>query len=136
MRYAEVGQTARRSMLVTERHAELFAEMTGDRNPLHFDEAFARATRFGRRVVHGGVTAGILNAIVAEDLPGPGSVFMSQGLRYTAPVRFGDTITGEVEVLSAREDKPIVRLRCRVTRDDGTVVLEGESSVYVMRPEA
>ena len=135
MPVAKVGETARRSLLVTERHAELFAELTGDRNPLHFDEAFARATRFGQRVVQGGVTAGILNAIVATDLPGPGSVFMSQDLRYLAPVRFGDTITGEVEVLSVREDKPIVRLGCRVSRDDGTVVLEGEASVYVMRPD-
>jgi hypothetical protein len=73
-------------MLVTDEHIELFAQLSGDRNPLHFDEDFARKTKFGRRVVHGGVTAAILNALVAEDLPGPGSVFMEQHLKYTAPV--------------------------------------------------
>ena len=119
---------------MTDEHIELFARLTGDRNPLHFDEDFARRTRFGERVVQGGITAGILNAVVAEALPGPGSVFMEQHLRYTAPVRPGDTITGEVEVLSIREDKPIVRLALRVTRDDGVRALEGEATVYVMRP--
>lgn len=129
-----IGQTARRSLAVTDEHIELFARLTGDRNPLHFDDDFARRTRFGERVVQGGITAGILNAIVAMDLPGPGSVFLEQQLRYTAPVRPGDTITGEVEVLAVREDKPIVRLAVRVTRQDGTRVLEGEAAVYVMRP--
>jgi acyl dehydratase len=104
--------------------------------PLHFDEGFARATRFGERVVQGGITAGILNAIVAQDLPGPGSVFMEQRLRYSAPVRPGDTITGEVEVTALREDKPIVTLAVRVTRQDGVRVLEGEALVYVMHPAA
>lgn len=131
-----IGAIARRSLTVTDESLELYARLTGDRNPLHFDEAFASATRFGTRVAQGGITAGILNALVAMDLPGPGSVFMSQELRYLAPVRVGETITGEVEVLSAREDKPIVRLAVRVTRDDGTRVLEGEASVYVMRPQA
>ena len=129
-----VGQRASRSLHVTDEHIELFARLTGDRNPLHFDDDFARATRFGQRVVQGGVTAGILSAIVATDLPGPGSVFLSQELRYVAPVRPGDTITGEVEVLAVREDKPIVELAVRVTRDDGTRVLEGKAVVYVMRP--
>lgn len=130
----EPGTTATRSLAVTEETVELYARITGDRNPLHFDDEFARATRFGARVAHGGITAGILNAIVAMDLPGPGSVFMSQELRYLAPVRIGETITGEVRVLSARTDKPIVRLAVRVTREDGTTVLDGEASVYVMRP--
>lgn len=129
-----IGQTARRTLAVTDEHVELFARLTGDRNPLHFDEDFARRTRFGERVVQGGITAGILNAIVAMDLPGPGSVFLEQQLRYTAPVRPGDTITGEVEVLAVRADKPIVRLAVRVTRQDGVRVLEGEAAVYVMRP--
>jgi acyl dehydratase len=130
-----VGATARRSKQVTDDDIELFARLTGDRNPLHFDEAFARATRFGQRVVQGGITAGILNAIVAQDLPGPGSVFMEQRLRFTAPVRPGDTITGEVEVTAIRADKPIVTLAVQVTRQDGVRVLEGEAVVYVMRPD-
>jgi|SRR5712691_6250239 len=130
-----VGASARRSKKVTDGDIELFARLTGDRNPLHFDDRFARATRFGERVVQGGITSGILNAIVAQDLPGPGSVFMEQRLRYTAPVRPGDTITGEVEVTSVRPDKPIVSLAVRVTRQDGVRVLEGDALVYVMRPE-
>jgi len=131
-----VGATARRSKRVTDEDIELFARLTGDRNPLHFDDDFARATRFGQRVVQGGITAGILNAIVAQDLPGPGSVFMEQRFRYTAPVRPGDTITGEVTVTAVRADKPIVTLAVRVTRQDGVGVLDGEALVYVMRPEA
>ncbi|TMD59321.1 MAG: MaoC family dehydratase [Chloroflexi bacterium] len=134
MRRLVIGQRARRSLDVTDEHIELFARLSGDRNPLHFDEDFARRTRFGRRVVQGGVTAGLLNAIVAQDLPGPGSVFLEQHLRYVAPVRPGDTITGEVEVLSLREDKPIVRLAVRVDRQDAVRVLEGEATVYVMEP--
>ncbi len=129
-----VGATARRSLTVTDEHLELFARLTGDRNPLHFDEDFARATRFGERIAQGGVTAGILNAVVAMDLPGPGSVFMSQQLRYLAPVRPGDTITGEVEVRSVRVDQPIVELALRVTRQDGVRVLEGAARVYVALP--
>ncbi len=121
-------------MLVTDEHIELFARLSGDRNPLHFDDDFARRTKFGRRVVHGGVTTAILNALVAEDLPGPGSVFMEQRLRYTAPVHPGDTITGDLEVTAARDDKPIYNVAVRVTRQDGVVALEGECVVYVMRP--
>ncbi len=128
----EVGQTARRSRKVTSRDIELFTEMSGDRNRLHYDEAIARATRFGGIVVQGGVTSAILNAVVAEDLPGPGTVFLQTHWNFKAPVRPGDTITGEVEVTKARADKPITELRTRVIRDDGTVVLEGEAVCYTM----
>ena len=131
----KVGDTARRSMLVTDEQIDLFARLSGDRNPLHFDEEFARKTRFGRRVVHGGVTAAILNALIAEDLPGPGSVFMEQHLKYTAPVHPGDTITADLTVLTARADKPIYTVAVRVVRQDGVLVLEGECAVYVMRTQ-
>lgn len=127
-----VGQTAERSRKVTKRDIERFTEMSGDRNPLHYDEAFARATRFGGIVVQGGVTSAILNAVVAEDLPGPGTVFLEVHWRFKAPVRPGDTITGRVEVLHVREDKPITKLATRVTRDDGTVVLEGDAVCWTM----
>ncbi len=106
--------------------------MSGDRNPLHYDEEIARATRFGGIVVQGGVTSAILNAVVAEDLPGPGTVFLQTHWSFKAPVRPGDTITGEVEVTKARPDKPITELKTRVIRDDGTVVLEGEAVCYTM----
>ena len=125
-----VGQSATRSRVVTLRDIELFTEMTGDRNPLHYDEELAAASRFGGIIVQGGVTSGILNALVAEDLPGPGSVFLHVDWNFRAPVRPGDTITAEAEVLEAREDKPIYTLRTTITNQDGTTVLDGTALVY------
>ena len=119
---------------MTARDVELYAELTGDRNPLHFDPEFTAATRFRRLVAQGGITAGMLNALVAMDLPGPGTVFMSQSLRYLAPTYLGDTLTAEVEVLAVKPDKPVCQLRATVTNQDGTVVLEGECWTYTMRP--
>jgi acyl dehydratase len=127
-----VGQRAERSRLVKPEYISLFTEMSGDRNPLHYDEAAARASRFGEIVVQGGVTSSILNAVVAEDLPGPGTVFLHVDWRFTAPVRPGDTITGTVEVLEVREDKPITKLATSVRRQDGVVVLEGTAMCYTM----
>jgi acyl dehydratase len=129
-----VGQKARRSKTVTAHDVDLYAEITGDRNPLHFDPAFAAGTRFGRLVAQGGITSGMLNALVAMDLPGPGTVFMSQTLKYLAPTYLGDTLTAEVEVLSVKPDKPVCQLKATVTNQDGTVVLEGECWTYTMRP--
>jgi acyl dehydratase len=126
----KVGDTARRRREVTERDIELFTELTGDRNPLHYDEELARRSRFGGLIVQGGVTSGLLNAVVAEDLPGPGSVFLHVDWSFKAPVRPGDEITAEVEVLEAREDKPITRLRTTITKGDGTVVLDGTALVW------
>ena len=125
-----VGDTARRTRKVTAHDIELFTELTGDRNPIHYDAAAAAATRFGGIVVQGGVTSGLLNAVVAEELPGPGSVFLHTDWSYRAPVRPGDTITAEVEVLDLRADKPITRLRTAITNQDGTVVLEGSALVW------
>ncbi|MGZ6987017.1 MAG: MaoC family dehydratase [Ilumatobacteraceae bacterium] len=125
-----VGQIARRTRTVTTRDIELFTEMTGDRNPLHYDEQLATASRFGGIIVQGGVTSGLLNAVVAEDLPGPGSVFLRVDWSFRAPVRPGDEITAEVEVLDVRHDKPIFNLRTTITRQDGTVVLDGSALVY------
>jgi len=129
-----VGQRARRTLTVTAREVELYARITGDRNPLHFDSAFAARTRFGRLVAQGGITAGMLNALVAMDLPGPGTVFMSQSLRYLAPVYLGDTVTAEVEVLALKPDKPVCQLRAVITNQDGTTVLEGECWTYTLVP--
>jgi len=106
--------------------------MSGDRNPLHYDEKAAAATRFGGIVVQGGVTSAILNAVVAENLPGPGTVFLQVNWSFKAPVRPGDTITGEVEVTKVRVDKPITELETRVTLADNTVVLDGNVVCYTM----
>jgi acyl dehydratase len=128
----EVGQKARRSRVVTARDIELFTEISGDRNPLHYDEEAARATRFGGIVVQGGVISAILNAVVAEDLPGPGTVFLQVNWSFKAPVRPGDTITGEVRVTKVRSDKPITELETRVVLTDSTVVLDGTAVCYTM----
>jgi acyl dehydratase len=126
----EVGQRAQRTRVVRERDIELFTELTGDRNPLHYDEESAARSRFGGIIVQGGVTSGLLNAVVAEDLPGPGSVFLHVDWSFRAPVKPGDEITAEVEVLEVRPDKPITKLRTTITNQDGTVVLEGEALVW------
>ena len=127
-----VGATASLTRTVRAEDIELFTRMTGDRNPLHYDEAAAKASRFGEIIVQGGVTSGILNAVVAEKLPGPGTVFLKVEWSFRAPVRPGDEITGEVEVVEVREDKPITKLRTTVTRGDGTVVLDGTATTYTM----
>ena len=129
-----VGQRASRSLTLTAEHVRTFAELTGDYNPLHFDRAFAAATKFGDLVVQGGLTTGLLHALVAMDLPGPGSVFLSQNWKFTAPVFIGDTITAEGEVLSVHATKPVCQLRVRVTRQTGEPVLEGEAWCYTLAP--
>jgi acyl dehydratase len=126
----DVGQTARRTRRISAHDIELFTELTGDRNPLHYDEVAATASRFGGIIVQGGVTSGLLNALVAEDLPGPGSVFLHVDWNFRAPVRPGDEITAEAEVLSVKEGTPICTLRTTITSQDGTVVLDGTAVVY------
>jgi len=130
-----VGQRAARSLTLTPDHVKTFAELTGDYNPLHFDEAFVSRTRFGKLVVQGGLTTGLLHALVAMDMPGPGTVFLSQNWKFTAPVYIGDTITAEAEILSVHASKPVTQLGVRVTRQTGETVLEGEAWCYTFRME-
>jgi acyl dehydratase len=130
-----VGQSATRRVTITPEHVQAFAEITGDYNPLHFDEAFAARTKFGRLVVQGGLTTGLLHALVAMDLPGPGTVFLSQNWRFIAPVHVGDTITAEARVLSVHQTKPVTQQGVRVRRQDGQTVLEGEAWCYTMAGE-
>ncbi len=127
-----VGQVAERSRKVKATDIERFTAISGDHNPLHYDEDVAKASRFGEIVVQGGVTSAILKALVAEDLPGPGTVFLQVNWSFKAPVRPGDTITGRAEVLEARTDKPITKLKTSVARDDGTLVLDGDAVCYTM----
>jgi acyl dehydratase len=127
-----VGATAEMSRTVTDTDIALFTEISGDRNPIHYDLDAAKATRFGEIVVQGGVTSAILNAVVPEKLPGPGTVFLNVNWDFRAPVRPGDTITGRVEITDVRADKPITKLRTSVTRDDGVVAVEGTAVCYTM----
>ena len=125
-----IGDTARRSRRVTREDIGLFAQLTGDYNPLHFDETLARQSRFGGIVVQGGVTSGLLNALVAEDLPGPGSVFLHTDFTFRAPVRPGDLLTAEARVTGVRTDKPITTLALSIHNQDALVVLDGSAVVW------
>jgi 3-hydroxybutyryl-CoA dehydratase len=127
------GEKASRTTLITDDMIRAFAALTGDANPVHLDDAFAATTRFGRRIAHGMIAAGLISATLANDLPGPGTIYLSQTLQFKAPVYPGDTITTTVEVKSARPDKPIVTLTTSCKNQDDVVVLEGEAVVLVSR---
>jgi len=124
------GAIAERSKTVGKRDIELYTEITGDRNPLHYDERAATRSLFKGLIVQGGVTSGMLNAIVAEDLPGPGTVFLGMELRFSKAVYVGDTITGRVEILSVREDKPICSIAVSVRNQNGDECLSGKATTY------
>jgi acyl dehydratase len=130
-----VGQTATRVKTVTDEDLRLYALITGDYNPLHFDDTFAAGTRFRGRVAQGGVTAGMLNALVAMDLPGPGTVFMSQTITYRAPAYIGDTLTATVEVISLKPNKPVCQLKFSVTNHKHETLLDAEAWTYTLRPD-
>lgn len=123
-------QVARRSRRVQARDIELFTEITGDLNPLHYDIDLAARSRFGGIVVQGGVTSGLLNALVAEDLPGPGSVFLNVNWNFCAPVRPGDVLTAEARVIERHATKPVTTLATTVTNQDGVIVLDGTAVVW------
>lgn len=130
-----LGKRASRSITLTSDHVKKYAEITGDYNPLHFNETFASQTKFKKLVVQGGLTTGLLHALVAMDLPGPGTVFLSQDWKFTAPVFIGDTITAEAEVINVHETKPVTQLKIKVTRQTGEMVLEGEAWCYTFTPD-
>ena len=129
-----VGQRAFRSITLTADHVRTYAEITGDYNPLHFDGEFTSRTKFGKLVVQGGLTTGLLHALVAMELPGPGTVFLSQNWKFTAPVFIGDTITAEAEVISVHATKPVTQLKMIIRRQDGETVLDGEAWCYTFHP--
>jgi len=133
---ASVGQKTTRSITLTEEHVKKYAEITGDHNLLHFDEDFVSRTKFGKLVVQGGLTTGLLHALVAMDMPGPGTVFLNQNWQFTAPVFIGDTITAEAEVLSVKANKPVTQLAVKITRQTGEIVLQGEAWCYTFSPES
>ncbi|MCB2137454.1 MAG: MaoC family dehydratase [Rhodobacteraceae bacterium] len=127
-----VGMRVERSRVTRQEDIEAFTAMTGDRNPVHYDEALAKKSPFGRIIVQGGVTTGLLNACVAEDLPGPGTVFLNLNLNFRKAVGIGERITGRVEVEEVRVDKPICRLRVSVRDDAGDLCVEGAATTFTV----
>jgi 3-hydroxybutyryl-CoA dehydratase len=127
------GDKASRTTTITDEMIRTFASLTGDSNPVHLDDTYAATTRFGRRIAHGMIAAGLISAALANDLPGPGTVYLSQTLQFKAPVYPGDTITTTVEVKNVRSDKPIASLRTFCKNQDDVIVLEGEALVLVSR---
>ncbi len=127
------GDKASRVTVISDEMIRAFADLTGDTNPVHLDDAYAAGTRFGRRIAHGMIAASLISATLADDLPGPGTVYLSQTLQFKAPVYPGDTITTTVEVKIVRSDKPIVTLATLCSNQDNTVVLDGEAVVMVSR---
>jgi acyl dehydratase len=128
----KVGAVAERTRRTSMRDVEMFSEMTGDRNPLHYDAALAAQSPFGGLIVQGGITSGLLNAIVAEDIPGPGSVFLGVEWRFVKAVEIGEQITGRVEVTGVRDDKPICTLATSVRNAQGETCLIGTAVTYTV----
>jgi 3-hydroxybutyryl-CoA dehydratase len=131
MASVHVGDQVTRTQTITDDMVRTFAELTGDTNPVHLDEEYAATTRFGRRIAHGMIAAGLISATLANDLPGPGTVYLGQDLKFRGPVFLDDTVLVKVEVVKVREDKPIVTLSTVCTNQDGAVVLDGEAVVMV-----
>ena len=125
-----VGQVSHREMAVTADMVARYAEVTGDYNPLHFDQEFAAQTRFRRLIAQGGITTGLLHALVAMDMPGPGTVFISQSWAFPRPVYIGDTIRAEATVVSIHPRRPQADVRFTVVNQDGKEVLKGDAVVY------
>jgi len=127
-----IGDFAERSRKTSMRDITAFSEMTGDMNPLHYDRALAEKSVFGKLIVQGGVTSGILNALVAEDLPGPGTVFLSVEWKFIKAVGVDEQITGRVEIKDVRADKPICKLETSVRNEAGEICLAGTATVYTV----
>ena len=127
-----VGAKAERRKTTSFRDIELFTEITGDRNPIHYDRVLAERSVFGGLIVQGGVTSGLLNAIVAEDLPGPGTVFLGVEWKFTKAVGVDEEIIGEVEILEVRGDKPICKIATTIRNAAGEVCLSGTATTYTV----
>jgi len=125
----QVGDNAEITKTIEQADIHAFADVTGDHNPVHVDEAFAQTTRFGRTIAHGMLTASLISAVLANKLPGAGSIYLGQTLRFDAPVFPGDEITARVTVKEIREDKPIVKLETICINQRNEVVIRGEATV-------
>jgi acyl dehydratase len=127
----KVGDTASISRKIKDQDIRAFAELTGDHNPVHLDETFARETRFGRRIAHGMFGASLISAVLGTELPGEGSIYLSQTLQFLGPVFIGDTVTARVTVMKVKEDKSIVTLETACENQRGETIIRGEAIVLV-----
>lgn len=127
----KIGDTASLSKTITDHDIQMFADVTGDHNPVHLDEDFARHSRFGRRIAHGMLSASLISSAIANKLPGEGSIYLGQSLRFVSPVFPGDEITARVTVKDVRSDKPILKLETVCTNQQGETVIEGEATVLI-----
>lgn len=125
----EVGQSASRSKTFTDEDVRTFAHISGDSNPIHIDDAYAATTQFGKRIVHGIFSASLISAILANDLPGPGTIYLGQNLKFTKPVFVGDTITAIVTITNYRAERRIVSFDTVCTNQDGEIVIKGDATV-------
>lgn len=130
----QIGVSASREYTITDEMIRAFAQASGDTNPLHLDEAFAATTQFGRRIAHGMLTASFISAVLANDLPGSGTIYLGQEVKFRAPVFIDDTITVTIELVRYREDKRIATFSTTCTNQDGSTVLDGEA--VVIAPKA
>jgi len=124
-----VGDSAEITKKITEADIQAFAEVTGDHNPIHLDDEFAKSTRFGRRIAHGMLTASLISSVLANKLPGEGSVYLGQSLQFVAPVFPGDEVTARVTIKQIREDKPILKLETICVNQHDETVIRGEATV-------
>ncbi len=129
----KLGQVAKVVHTITEDDIQTFGDLSGDYNPLHFNEDWAKTTIFGERIAHGLLTASFISTAIGMDLPGPGTIYMSQNMRFLGPVRIGDTITTHVEVIKLNDEKERVTLKTTCTNQDGSLVLDGEALVTLMK---
>jgi 3-hydroxybutyryl-CoA dehydratase len=128
-----IGDKASLTKQITESDVLRFAEVTGDRNPIHLDPEYASQTRFKERIAHGMLTASLISAAIGTRLPGPGNIYVSQSLEFKAPVKLGDVIQAEVELIEKIPEKNRVRLKTTCRNQDGTVVIDGEAIVLPRR---
>ena len=135
IRQIRVGQAATLAKTISETDVYMYSGITGDLNPAHLDEEYAKGTFFGRRIAQGMLSAGLISAVIANRLPGPGSIYISQSLKFLAPVYLGDTVTARVEAVDVNVDKNRVRLRTTCTNQDGKLLIDGEAVISPAKPK-
>lgn len=126
----QVGDSASRLKVITDHDIHAFADVVGDHNPIHVDDEFAAGTQFGRRIAHGMLSASLISAVLANDLPGQGSIYLGQTLQFVAPVFPGDEVTARVVVTAIRDDKPVMKLETVCVNQRNEVVIKGEATVH------